>query len=112
MLRFLIASREEVAASQLRDDLLSMLVAGHETTGSVLTWTLHLLATHPEQMAKVGITPLAVAHGLHVSPQLVRLLPLKLVWQQVLVVCLHCHLNPARATAREQALCLACQLVM
>ena len=53
MLRFLIASRQEVAASQLRDDLLSMLVAGHETTGSVLTWTLHLLATHPEQMANV-----------------------------------------------------------
>lgn len=29
---------------QLRDDLLSMLVAGHETTGSALTWTLYLLA--------------------------------------------------------------------
>ena len=53
VLRFLIASRQEVSAQQLRDDLLSMLVAGHETTGSVLTWTLHLLATHPEQMAKV-----------------------------------------------------------
>eukprot|EP00887_Chlorella_sp_A99_P003484 scaffold7.g3484.t1 len=39
-------------APQLRDDLLSMLVAGHETTGSVLTWTLQLLSTHPEQMAK------------------------------------------------------------
>ncbi|KAJ8570658.1 hypothetical protein K7X08_037630 [Anisodus acutangulus] len=29
---------------QLRDDLLSMLVAGHETTGSVLTWTAYLLS--------------------------------------------------------------------
>lgn len=29
---------------QLRDDLLSLLVAGHETTGSVLTWTLYLLS--------------------------------------------------------------------
>lgn len=29
---------------QLRDDLLSMLVAGHETTGSVLTWTVYLLS--------------------------------------------------------------------
>ena len=53
MLRFLIASREEVSAAQLRDDLLSMLVAGHETTGSVLTWTLYLLAQHPQAMAKV-----------------------------------------------------------
>lgn len=53
VLRFLIASREEVSAAQLRDDLLSMLVAGHETTGSVLTWTLYLLECNPEAMAKV-----------------------------------------------------------
>ncbi|EPS64627.1 hypothetical protein M569_10150 [Genlisea aurea] len=44
VLRFLLASREEVSSSQLRDDLLSMLVAGHETTGSVLTWTCYLLS--------------------------------------------------------------------
>ena len=54
VLRFLIASREEVSAQQLRDDLLSMLVAGHETTGSVLTWTLYLLEANPSAMAKVG----------------------------------------------------------
>ena len=51
VLRFLIAAREEVDSTQLRDDLLSMLVAGHETTGSALTWTLYLLATNPATMA-------------------------------------------------------------
>ncbi|WVZ57532.1 hypothetical protein U9M48_007907 [Paspalum notatum var. saurae] len=44
ILRFLLASRDEVSSVQLRDDLLSMLVAGHETTGSVLTWTMYLLS--------------------------------------------------------------------
>ncbi|GFR43972.1 hypothetical protein Agub_g5116 [Astrephomene gubernaculifera] len=52
VLRFLIAAREEVDSLQLRDDLLSMLVAGHETTGSALTWTLYLLVNNPDKMTK------------------------------------------------------------
>ncbi|XP_022746498.1 carotene epsilon-monooxygenase, chloroplastic [Durio zibethinus] len=52
ILRFLLASREEVSSLQLRDDLLSMLVAGHETTGSVLTWTLYLLSKDSSSLLK------------------------------------------------------------
>ncbi|RZC77099.1 hypothetical protein C5167_001224 [Papaver somniferum] len=52
ILRFLLASREEVSSVQLRDDLLSMLVAGHETTGSVLTWTLYLLSKDPPSLMR------------------------------------------------------------
>ncbi|PWA60478.1 cytochrome P450 superfamily protein [Artemisia annua] len=52
ILRFLLASREEVTSQQLRDDLLSMLVAGHETTGSVLTWTAYLLSKDPSSLVK------------------------------------------------------------
>lgn len=52
ILRFLLASREEVSSVQLRDDLLSMLVAGHETTGSVLTWTLYLLSKDSNALMK------------------------------------------------------------
>eukprot|EP00250_Pteridium_aquilinum_P017047 c23428_g1_i1 orf=174-1937(+) len=53
ILRFLLASREEVSSTQLRDDLLSMLVAGHETTASVLTWTLYLLTKNKQAYLKV-----------------------------------------------------------
>ncbi|XP_024023002.1 carotene epsilon-monooxygenase, chloroplastic [Morus notabilis] len=52
ILRFLLASREEVSSVQLRDDLLSMLVAGHETTGSVLTWTAYLLSKESSALLK------------------------------------------------------------
>ena len=55
ILRFLIASRDVASAQQLRDDLLSMLVAGHETTASVLTWTVYLLCQNPEAMRKVQV---------------------------------------------------------
>ncbi len=34
---------------QLRDELMTMFVAGHDTTANALAWTLHLLSMHPEQ---------------------------------------------------------------
>jgi len=33
---------------QLRDEVATLLLAGHETTAMALTWTLYLLATHPD----------------------------------------------------------------
>jgi len=54
LLRFLVDLRgEETTNKQLRDDLMTMLVAGHETTAAVLTWAAFLLSTHPEIMAQV-----------------------------------------------------------
>lgn len=32
----------------IRDEVLTLLIAGHETTASALTWAWHLLATHPD----------------------------------------------------------------
>ena len=48
MLHFLLASGEQVSSQQLRDDLMTLLIAGHETTAAVLTWTLHCLVQHPQ----------------------------------------------------------------
>lgn len=44
---------DNISSKQLRDDLMTMLVAGHETTAAVLTWTTHLLSLHPEILAKL-----------------------------------------------------------
>ena len=53
LLRFLVDVRgDEATGEQLRDDLMTMLIAGHETTAAVLTWTMYLLATNPEELKK------------------------------------------------------------
>ncbi|EDY52390.1 cytochrome P450 [Streptomyces clavuligerus] len=43
----------EVGRRRLHDDLVTLLLAGHETTASTLGWTFHLLDRHPEAAARV-----------------------------------------------------------
>ncbi len=38
---------------QLRDEMMTLFLAGHETTANALTWTWYLLAQHPEVEAKL-----------------------------------------------------------
>lgn len=38
---------------QLRDELLTLFIAGHETTALAVTWTFYLLALHPEVEARL-----------------------------------------------------------
>ena len=54
LLRFLVDMRgEESTSLQLRDDLMTMLIAGHETTAAVLTWAMFEMSQQPELMARV-----------------------------------------------------------
>eukprot|EP00262_Sarcandra_glabra_P004108 TRINITY_DN150_c0_g1_i2.p1 TRINITY_DN150_c0_g1~~TRINITY_DN150_c0_g1_i2.p1 ORF type:complete len:622 (+),score=104.28 TRINITY_DN150_c0_g1_i2:196-2061(+) len=53
ILHFLLASGDDVSSKQLRDDLMTMLIAGHETSAAVLTWTFYLLAKEPSVMVKL-----------------------------------------------------------
>ncbi|GAP07266.1 MAG TPA: cytochrome P450 [Anaerolinea thermolimosa] len=50
---FLRARDEDTGASmsdqQVRDEIMTMLIAGHETVASALTWTWYLLSRHPEE---------------------------------------------------------------
>jgi cytochrome P450 len=44
---------EPMSDREVRDQLMTLLVAGHETTATALAWTLDLLAHHPEALARL-----------------------------------------------------------
>jgi cytochrome P450 len=46
-------SGERMTDKQLRDELVTLFLAGHETTAIALTWTFHLLAQHPAAESKL-----------------------------------------------------------
>ncbi len=58
LLSMLLEARDEdsgegMTDKQLRDELVTLFLAGHETTAIALTWTFHLLAQHPAAEAKL-----------------------------------------------------------
>lgn len=54
LLRFLVDMKgEATTGKQLRDDMITMLIAGHETTASGLTWALFELAQNKPLMTEV-----------------------------------------------------------
>jgi cytochrome P450 len=44
---------EGMSDQQIRDEVMSLLVAGHETTANTLSWLWYLLAQHPAVVAKI-----------------------------------------------------------
>ncbi|HEY7352904.1 MAG TPA: cytochrome P450 [Terriglobales bacterium] len=57
LLSMLMQARDEdgsrMSDKQLRDEVLTFLLAGHETTALALTWTWHLLSENPEAEKKL-----------------------------------------------------------
>lgn len=57
LLSMLLLARDEdgsaMSRQQLRDEIMTLFLAGHETVAHALTWTWYLLALHPEVRAKV-----------------------------------------------------------
>ncbi len=47
-------SGEEMNDRQLRDEVMTLVLAGHETVATGLAWTLYLLARHPEAQARLA----------------------------------------------------------
>lgn len=44
---------ERMSDQQIRDEVITIFTAGHETTANLLTWTLYLLAKHPHVLNKL-----------------------------------------------------------
>jgi cytochrome P450 len=59
LLSILLRERDEetghgMSDEELRNETITLLLAGHETTANALTWTLYLLARHPEAMERMN----------------------------------------------------------
>jgi cytochrome P450 len=67
LLDMLLDARDENGAGmsdlQLRDEVMTLLLAGHETTANTLAWTLYLLAQNPEQQSRLEAEVHAVLGG-------------------------------------------------
>lgn len=57
LLSMLLMAQDEdgsqMTDKQLRDEVVTLVLAGHETTANALTWTLYLLSQHPDVEAKL-----------------------------------------------------------
>jgi cytochrome P450 len=66
LLSMLMAAREDgggMSDQALRDELLTLVLAGHETTANALTFALYLLSTHPDVRRRVEAEVQAVLGG-------------------------------------------------
>ncbi|HSI08476.1 MAG: cytochrome P450 [Rariglobus sp.] len=67
LLSLLLEARDEdgsrLSEQEVRDHIVTFLLAGHETTASALTWTLCLLATHADTLRAVEAELDATLHG-------------------------------------------------
>jgi len=87
----------------IRDQLLTMFIAGHDTSTASLSWTLFLLGRHPEAMARVRAEVDSVLGSAEEAPtaeQLGRLQYLDLVFKEALRMYPPIHVGN-RSTAQD-----------
>jgi cytochrome P450 len=67
LLEMLLRSQDDegdrMSDEQLRDEVMTLFLAGHETTANALSWTWYLLAQHPEIEARLFQEISEVLHG-------------------------------------------------
>jgi cytochrome P450 len=68
VLSTLVSARDEVTGvgmpdRQIRDEAVTLFLAGHETTANALAWSFHLLGRHPDVAARLADEARAVLAG-------------------------------------------------
>jgi enediyne biosynthesis protein E7 len=87
--RLIVSTRREadpkVREQRMRDELVTLLLAGHETTASTLSWSFHLIDRHPEVARRLHDEALEVlGDRLPVYEDLRRLTYTTMVVQEVM----------------------------
>ncbi len=99
VLSILLLARDEdggLSDQQVRDEVMTLLLAGHETTANALTWTWFELGRHPDVLAKLE-TEIATLGARAVTVEDLPQLPFNLA---VLEEAMRLH-PPAYMTGRE-----------
>ena len=61
-------SNKQMEDQQIRDEVMSLLIAGHETTANTLSWLWYLLAQHPDVVTKIEDELAMVLNGRSPTP--------------------------------------------
>ncbi len=107
LLATLIDARDSSVAGfedgELRDQVMTILLAGHETTASSIAWTLYLLDRNPEALAGVvAEVERVVGDGVPTHDVLARLQWTRMVYEEALRLYPPVWLIPRRSVAADQ----------
>ena len=92
-----------VGDRRMRDELVTLLLAGHETTASTVGWTLHLVGRHPEVRERLHEEALDVFGGRRpVYEDLTRLRYTTMVLQEAMRLYPPVWILPRRALADDE----------
>jgi cytochrome P450 len=91
-----------VGRQRLRDELVTLLLAGHETTASTLSWTLHLIDRHPDVRERLRAEAVEVlGDRLPTYPDLQRLRYTAMVLDEVMRLFPPVWILPRRSLAAD-----------